>query len=46
MDDYFAQAAEDILTDVYGERYTAFFDAKTAEYAEKAKKDDSTDEPT
>lgn len=38
LDEYFENAAEDILADVYGEQYTAFFDAKTAEFAEKAKK--------
>lgn len=47
---YFETAAEDILLDVYGEQYLEFFEAKTAEYAEKAKKNspkknDSTDEP-
>lgn len=38
LDDYFAQAAEDILADVYGERYTTFFEVKSAECARDAKK--------
>lgn len=38
LDEYFESAAEDILADVYGEQYTAFFDAKTAEFAEQAKR--------
>ena len=38
FDTYFAQAAEDILADVYGEQYTAFFDAKSKELAEQKKK--------
>lgn len=38
LDAYFERAAEDILTDVYGEQYTAFFDAKTAEFTKAAKK--------
>ena len=38
FDAYFSQAAEDILADVYGEQYTAFFDAKSKELAEQKKK--------
>lgn len=38
FDAYFAQAAEDILADVYGEQYTAFFDAKSKELAEQKKR--------
>lgn len=35
---YFETAAEDILLDVYGEQYLEFFEEKSAEFAEKAKK--------
>lgn len=38
MGEYFACAAEDILKDVYGEKYDTFFAAQTAEFGEKAKK--------
>lgn len=38
LDAYFERAAEDILNDVYGERYAKFFEEKSAEFAEKAKK--------
>ena len=38
LDEYFENAAEDILADIYGNRYTEFFDAKTADFAEKAKR--------
>lgn len=35
---YFETAAEDILMDVYGEQYLEFFETKSAEFAEQAKK--------
>ena len=38
LEKYFACAAEDILKDVYGEKYDTFFVAQTAEFGEKAKK--------
>ena len=38
LDAYFERAAEDILNDVYGERYAKFFEEKYAEFAENAKK--------
>ena len=38
MDAYFARAAEDILKDVYGEKYEKFFEEKYAEFTESAKK--------
>lgn len=41
LDAYFERAAEDILNDVYGERYAKFFEEKYAEFAENAKKNSS-----
>lgn len=41
LDAYFERAAEDILNDVYGEKYKKFFDEKYAEFAENAKKNNS-----
>lgn len=41
LDAYFERAAEDILNDVYGEKYKKFFDEKYAEFAEDAKKNSS-----
>ena len=38
LDSYFAQVAEDILTDVYGEKYRDFFEKSSAEFAERAKR--------
>lgn len=38
---YFETAAEDILMDVYGEQYLEFFETKSAEFAEQAKKNSS-----
>lgn len=38
LESYFERAAEDILNDVYGEKYKQFFQEKSAEFAEKAKK--------
>lgn len=35
---YFETAAEDILMDVYGEQYLEFFETKSAEFAEQAKR--------
>lgn len=35
---YFETAAEDILMDVYGEKYLEFFEKTSAEFAKKAKK--------